>query len=289
MKLLFVINPNAGTTGNNNLMATFEKALPPDVQHKAYLTKGQGDVEQIKKLIKVYAPDTLVAVGGDGTINLSASLVLGTSMSLGIIPAGSANGLAVNLNIPKNALEALRLILNQKAKPIDILTINQKHLCLHLSDAGINARIVKRFEEEGSKGMLGYGKQLIKELMTKTSTIRLTIKTAEKTKQTKAEVIVVANAAKFGTGVAVNPTGVINDGVFELIIIKPYPWWFIFYFTLVAIAGKLHKIKHVKIMQTSEATIQFQTPQDVQIDGEIIENQEELHVKIEKKALSVIY
>jgi len=51
----------------------------------------------------------IVACGGDGTINEVASSLVGTDIKLGIIPLGSGNGLASNLNIPKNAYTTERL------------------------------------------------------------------------------------------------------------------------------------------------------------------------------------
>jgi diacylglycerol kinase (ATP) len=288
-RILFVINPKSGRGQRQNI----EDALPQfseeyDFEYKVYKTTGENDSEEISRQIEDFKPETVIAAGGDGTVNMVAGELIGKDIKLGIIPAGSANGLAYNLEIPENIEAALKKNLSGQVKAIDVIKMNKKYYCLHLGDIGLNARIVKRFEEEGSKGLLGYGKQLLKELFEGKTYFSFYIKLPEhRRRKMKAEMLVIANAKRFGTGAIINPTGELNDGKFEIVIIRPYPWWFIFTFIYAAFTGHLHKMRYVKIYSSSEAVITLTKLQEFQIDGEIIPETKEINVEILHNALKL--
>jgi len=122
-----------------------------DFGWKIFETTGENDPNKIRAQIKDFQPNKVIAVGGDGTVNMVAVELLKTEIELGIIPSGSANGLAYNIGIPVNFRRALSFNLENPANPMDVIKINDRFYCLHLSDVGINARIVKRFEKEGKR------------------------------------------------------------------------------------------------------------------------------------------
>lgn len=288
-RILFVINPKSGRGQRQDIDAVLSRFSDEyDFDYQTYQTTGENDQEEICRFLDEFKPASVIAAGGDGTINLVASLLINKEISLGIIPAGSANGLAYNLNIPENFEAALKKALTDEAHPVDVIQLNEKHYCLHLADVGLNARIVKRFEKEGSKGMLGYGKQMFRELLEgKTSfTFYINIPGRRRRKM-KAEMLVIANAKSFGTGAIINPTGKLNDGKFEIVIIRPYPWWFVFTFLYAAFSGHLHKMRYVKVFSASEAKISLPELQEFQIDGEVIPETKEINVEILHNALKV--
>ena len=112
-KILFVVNPVSGGKEKQDWEASirdFFKESPHAIEF--YLLTGENDSSSIKHHIETINPQKVVAVGGDGTVKLVAEIVRETSVTLGILPAGSANGLAKELNIPITKDEALDLIVN---------------------------------------------------------------------------------------------------------------------------------------------------------------------------------
>jgi diacylglycerol kinase (ATP) len=71
------------------------------------------------------------------------------------------------LNLPSDFNEALQNIIEGSVVLLDVLCINEKKYCLHLSDIGLDARIVRNFEKEGKRGMRGYMKQMLREAVFK--------------------------------------------------------------------------------------------------------------------------
>ncbi len=71
--------------------------------------------------------DTIVAVGGDGTINEILNGIAGTDVKLGIIPAGTANDLATLYGIPKDPSKACQVILKQNISCADLIRVHNRY------------------------------------------------------------------------------------------------------------------------------------------------------------------
>ena len=161
LKLLFVINPVSGGKEKKDLEQVIRDYFK-DYPHKVefYVLSGENDLTSVKHYIDRLKPDRVVAVGGDGTVKMLAQLLINTPHYLGIIPAGSANGMAKELNIPSEILPSLDILINGVCKKIDLLRINNE-ICIHLSDLGMNAMLVKNFERSGKRGMWGYARAVL--------------------------------------------------------------------------------------------------------------------------------
>jgi diacylglycerol kinase (ATP) len=289
-KLLFVIKPASEIIDKQEIETLISDAAEKyKFAWKIHYTSKENSEAQIRDKISNFKPDLVVAGGGDGTINQVASLLIGTPVELGIIPAGSANGLAYNLNIPSDIGRALDIALTSGAKPMDVIQINDGVYCFHLSDIGINARVVKRFDQEGSKGLAGYGRQMIKELFSKRKVITFRMNTNGESRKYKAEMLVIANARSFGTGAVINPLGEVDDGEFEIIVIRLYPWWILFDLFRMFLFGKHEKLKYVRIIKTRSADIFLDKPQDMQADGEIFNGIGSMKIRILPAAIRVRY
>ena len=220
LKFLFVLNPVSG--GNSKL--NWKESIVEFFREKLhtlhfFFLKGKNDAEDLGHQIKQLSPDRVVAVGGDGTINLVAKQLLGSNISMGILPAGSANGLATELKVPTDPVEALKLVEFGTGKPIDVVHLENGVISLHLADLGLNAQLIKYFEESNWRGKLGYAKVLFKTLWRKQK-VRVQIQTDHETIVRKVYMVVLANSKTYGTGAVINPDGDLHDGQFEVVIVR---------------------------------------------------------------------
>ena len=164
MKIFFVINPRSGTEKNTILDSLISaKAEELKFEFEIYLIEGNDCENIIRKKIEQIQPDIVAAAGGDGTVNILAGILAYTNITLLIIPIGSANGMARELQIGNTPELALSLLETGITQPIDLIKINGK-VCIHLADVGLNARIVKRFEQEKKRGMFSYARHLLAEV-----------------------------------------------------------------------------------------------------------------------------
>lgn len=222
LKILFAVNPNSGGKSNQNwemLVREYFKDLTHTIE--IFMLNGRDDAESLKYWIDKIKPDRVVAVGGDGTVQMAAKQLLGSAIPLGILPAGSANGMAKELQIPNSPDDALKVIVNGKIRKADVIRINHKDICMHLSDIGLNAKLIKYFEEGKWRGKLGYARVLLKALRKK-KPMKVSIDLNGEKVERDAFMIVLANASKYGTGAVINPKGNLYDGVFEVVIIRKF-------------------------------------------------------------------
>jgi diacylglycerol kinase (ATP) len=219
LNLLFFINPHAGEDTNQdwkkNIINFFHAT-----NHRISLCTltGENDDALIRQKIKTEQPHRVIAVGGDGTITLVAKNIMNSNISMGILPGGSANGMAKELDIPLEPEKALNLLMEGEILKTDLIKVNEE-ICLHMSDIGLNAELVKYFEEGNRRGKWGYARVLLKVLWKKRM-MYVTIETKDAIIKRKALVVIFANASKYGFGAVINPEGSLHDGLFEVVIVR---------------------------------------------------------------------
>jgi len=264
-RLLFVVNPNAGANSGidyeKQVRAYFE---PLTHQIEFLLLEGKNDAVKLKELVEVFKPQKVLAVGGDGTVNMVAKALLNLGIPMGIVPAGSANGMAKDLNYPTVINDALHLMLNCSVKHADVIKINNDDICLHLSDIGLNARLIKYFEEGNMRGKLGYAKVALKVLW-KRQKMQVVVHSDGKTIKRNAFMVVLANASKYGTGAVINPEGSLFDGLFEVVIIRQLA---IFEILKMWFKPKPFNPKNIEVLKASSVEIVTSRKVHFQVDGE---------------------
>ena len=217
---LLVANPISGGTDKSRIMDFSKEAADQnEVDLYIYETTGNNDADEIRSRYKKHRIDRVIVAGGDGTILLVAEALEEEKPTLAIIPSGSANGLAKDLDIPAGIEESIGIAFEGKVIGMDMICINGKR-SLHLSDIGLNAELIKNYEEGSIRGKLGYLLQTIKTLSDNEEAFHCRIETKEQNIETEARVIIVANSQKYGTGIVINPEGKIDDGKFEIVIFK---------------------------------------------------------------------
>ncbi|WP_373512111.1 diacylglycerol kinase family protein [Persicitalea sp.] len=215
-KVLLVINPIAGGGDKSEMIESIQaKSRDQGFALEVYKTDGESDRQAIERIMEEFTPDRVLVAGGDGTINQVADILRGQEVVLGLLPLGSANGLATNLGLPPDIDEAIEAALGEHTSCLDGLLLNG-HLGLHLSDLGLNARLIKNYEEGEVRGKWGYAKEVISTLA-EHELFRVRITTDQESYETEATIVIIGNATMYGTGVVVNPHGDLCDGKFEII------------------------------------------------------------------------
>ncbi len=298
---LFVVNPISGGNDKSAFYKFIEEENKiQDFTYELYQTSGTEDESTLKKIIDHHMPEVMVAVGGDGTLLLVAKLAMNTSIKIALMPCGSANGMSKELNIPKipdislslNPSERFRdcwrIIRREKIRKLDMLQINNTYHSLHLSDIGLNAKIVKRFEAQKIRGYFGYARLFFKELKQK-KRISYQLVADGKKYSGKAYMIVIANATMYGTGAVINPVGKLDDGVFEICLIKQIKFVSLMRSLLSIFKRKLQPRKDLmRVVICKNATIELQKSETLQVDGEVIGEVKNVSIKILPKIINVI-
>jgi YegS/Rv2252/BmrU family lipid kinase len=285
LKLFFVINPISGGKEKHdweNEIREYLKDLPHTMEF--FLLTGDGDKTSVQHYIDTLKPDRVIAVGGDGTVKMVAELLKETPIALGILPAGSANGMAKELAIPAVAKEALDIVIHGECKKIDLLRINEEHICIHLSDIGLNAMLVKYFEQSKKRGMWGYGKAIFR-VMWEKQKMAVTITTDEGTVKRQAYMVAFANARKYGTGANINPDGDVADTKFEVVVVRKIN---LVEIVKAVFTNKSFHPKRIEVFPTKNLQLAIHRKAYFQIDGEFMGKTKEIKVRVLPQILHVM-
>ena len=282
--VIMVVNPISGDVDKSNIIeATALFAAKENLNFILFETSGEDDILKIKALYETYKPKRIIVSGGDGTIKMVAEAMENEDVVLGILPAGSSNGLAVDLDLPQTLEESLDIAFHNNYIEMDMIVINGKK-SIHLSDLGLNADLIKNYENSDIRGKWGYILQAYTTLKELEEPFTATITANNTTIECVARMIVIANSQKYGTGIVINPNGAMNDGMFELVILKNLD---------LMVLGKIItgnmpiNSEDVEIISTDKATIKTNFPVSFQMDGEYCGVETSLDISILSKKMKV--
>ncbi len=284
--ILFVVNPISGDKDKEELLSKVHSwANSSDQQIETWKTTGEDDSAKLKEQIDQHQPDSIVAIGGDGTLMLCADLLKHTGTPLGLIPGGSANGMATELGIPEDVDEALKIIGAGHSIDADMLSFNggEDH-GLHISDVGMNANLVQEFEEGERRGFLGYAQGVISQLKNPEQ-FQARLLLDQKEIKASCYMVAFANASRYGTGALLTKEGKLDDGLFEVYVLKEL--------NLAGIAGQFLDIlpedqEYFDVYQVSTAEVILDQPQSFQIDGELKPETSSVSVEVVPGCLKLI-
>ena len=185
------------------------------------VTWEKGDAQRYVDEARQLGVETVIAGGGDGTINeVSTALIQsqgGNIPALGILPLGTANDFATSVGIPEDLDKALKLAIAANATAIDMVQVNDKTCFINMATGGFGTRITTETPEK-LKAALGGVSYFIHGLM-RMDTLKpdiCDIRGEDFHWQGKALVIGIGNGRQAGGGQQLCPTALINDGLLQL-------------------------------------------------------------------------
>ena len=158
-KVFAVQNPVAGRQAADSVARKLEGFFNRvGWQHHVYQTQKGDDVSAISRAAAKEGYDLFVAAGGDGTISAVATGISEDQIPLGIVPAGTGNGLARDLKIPLALDKALEVIYQRPAiKTLDAIQVGERYHLLNLS-VGLTPKAMEHTDRDEKKhiGRLAY-------------------------------------------------------------------------------------------------------------------------------------
>lgn len=286
-KILFIINPGSGNHSINWSTEIKNFFAPLNYLIELYFLERECNINQIKDKIALFNPGRVVAVGGDGTVGLVAQCVLQKNIPFGILPAGSANGLAKELKISEFPANALQTVISGNVLTIHATMVNE-NLCVHLSDIGVNAKMIKQFQTKNIRGFWGY---FIANINVAWNTLlvspkfKVQLNIDDKTIERNAVTIIVANATAYGSGAVINPGGSLADELFEVIIIRKISFIEVF---KMLISHDPFNPQKTEVFSTRSLQLKTSKKIHFQVDGEYLGKVDEIEAHLIPAALQII-
>jgi len=182
------------------------------------------DADEALDLARQCAADgveSLVVCGGDGMVHIGAQAVANTGTHLGIIPAGTGNDVARYFDIPrKNPLAAADRVIASNTKRIDLARSGSKYYVTVLA-AGFDAVVNERANRmTWPRGQMRYNLATLAELRT-FEPLPYTLQLDGRSLRLDAMLVAVGNGASFGGGLRITEGASLDDGLLDVVIIKP--------------------------------------------------------------------
>ena len=164
-RAMLIVNPISGTGSKEGVEDLVRGRLAgAGIDVEARFTGARGDATRIASEAAARGFGSVLACGGDGTINETARALCGTDTILGILPAGSGNGLARHVGVPVDIDKALDIITGGNVMQADYGTANGNPFFCAFG-LGFDAAVSHRFARQSRRGVLSYIKSTLEEYL----------------------------------------------------------------------------------------------------------------------------
>ncbi len=211
--------------------------------------------------------ELVVAVGGDGTMNEVATALVATPAILGLIPAGSGDGLGRHLGLHGSVRHALHIIDHGRIQLIDT-GVADGHAFFCAAGIGFEAEIAQRFNQLRRRGFLRY-------LLTSARTLRTwrapeyTITSQDYQTTRRAFTLVVANACQYGNNARIAPRAQVDDGELNLCVVPPVTPWNAIPLAARLFSGSIDSAPNVISRRATQVVVERREPGPLHTDGEV--------------------
>lgn len=216
--IMLIINPISGTGSKRGLAEAVELRMSElGYVVDTRLTTGRGDATALAREAVDKGYFAVLAAGGDGTINETATALCDSGVALGILPAGSGNGLARHLGIPIDVPLAMEVIARRHIVDADFGTVNGKPFFCTFG-IGFDAAVSHRFAKQPRRGKMMYVKSAISEYIRYNPEV-YTISANGRILTEKAFIVACCNASQYGNNAYIAPEASITDGLLDITIV----------------------------------------------------------------------
>jgi YegS/Rv2252/BmrU family lipid kinase len=237
--------------------------------------------------------DTVLVLGGDGTINSIGRMLVDTDVTLGVIPGGSGNGFARDFGIPLSPSRAVRTLATAHVKRIDVGIVNDMPFlvtCGMAWDASLMRQLMRQFEKLPVRGILPYVFAGVQEFFEyRPQKMEAVIDSDEVLSFPDPLMFTVANLTQWGGGAKIAPHARPDDGLLELVVarrkdtallVTNFPRWF---------DGTLDSMPQIVSRRFKSLVVRREHPAPIQIDGEVmVDAPAHVEVTVKAAALNVL-
>ena len=281
-RIAVILNPAARGERAQRLRARIEALGEGAVLQ---VTSCCGEAETLARAAVQEGFETIVAAGGDGTVNEVVNGIAGSTSALGLLPLGTMNVFATELGLPTRDLDACwEIIRDGQTRVVDLPNGNGKHF-VQLAGVGLDAQVVKE-TSRASKKTLGPLSYLISAAqIAARQPPRLQIESEDATTD-EGSFVLVGNGRLYGGPFPFFKQAVIDDGLLDVLVFKRLNYLQMVRYLQDVIFSSQITSPEVDYFQTASLRVSSESAVPVELDGELIGNCP-IKFQIQKQALRV--
>lgn len=284
-KILFIVNPIAGGKDKKVLLEKVTGRI--DSSRFTYEIRYTEYAGHACEIARTTDADIVVAIGGDGTQNEVARSLAGSGKTMGIIPCGSGDGLALHLGISRDPEKAAEILNEGTTAVIDHGTVNGRpFFCT--TGVGIDAAVSWRFAQAHTRGLKTYVKESILTWFGfKPENYIITVDGVEEWNG-PATLVTIGNANQWGNNAKITSLASVTDGQLDITVVEPFHTWSFPGLLLRLMSGTAHKSCHTTCLKGKETRIVREASGPIHFDGDPYEEGKEIDIRIVPQELKVI-
>jgi len=231
-------------------------------------TSGPGEAVLLARESASAGAETVIAVGGDGTINETANGLAGSRTRLAVIPHGTGNVFAQEVGLPKTVEGCINLLDEGKTIEIPLARAEERYFIL-LASAGFDAEVLERMSSR-QKNFLGIGAYVLagmRHLLRSQPTLWVESPGRERM---EIQAVIVCRGKKYGGGVTMAPGGSLEGDTLQVVALRKTGRWAIFRFAINVLLGKHASSTAVEIREAQSVLVRSRIPSAAQVDGDYL-------------------
>ena len=252
-----------------------------------FVTERRHHARELAEAALARGIETVIAWGGDGTVNEVASVLVHREAALGVVPSGSGNGLARELGLPFEPRAAFERALGARRRRIDAGELGG-HLFFNIAGIGVDADVAHRFAATGHarRGLSMYVVQSTAALLNyKAEPMTLTVDGVAR--EVRPLLIAFANARQYGNGAMIAPQARVDDGRLDVVVVDDRSLFDNVRRVPALFKGKLATVPGVSMQTAVQAQVTARGPIRYHVDGEPCEASGSLTATARAAALTV--
>lgn len=269
--IALIVNPAAGNGRSmNTCNAVCQRLSERGIPYELHKTDHPTHATQLACDAAQRGIETVIAIGGDGTVTETAAGLHGTRTALGIIPSGTGNDFIKTAGIPMEWDAALELILSKPARSVDTGTVNNRFF-INVCGTGFDVMTLD-FAEKVKKyvhGLLPYLYGVLRAIIAYRPTQMHIEIGNDIVLDGKYLIFSIANGRYFGGGIPIAPLAAVTDGQLDILVVDAVPNWRLFPYLIPLMTGKLYKCKIAHRYLTNRCYVKCPGMR-LQMDGEIL-------------------
>lgn len=230
-------------------------------------TSAPGDARAIAEWGVEKGYRTIVAAGGDGTINEVVNGIVGSDVALGILPVGTMNVFAAELGLPNDLQKAWKVIREGHTRKVDLVRANAQYF-VQLAGVGLDAQVVQATSWQLKKnfGPLSYLISAAQIAARKPPKLLVTCEDMVR----EGSFVLIGNGRFYGGPIAFFKNAMIDDGKLDVLIFKNLGYLDLARYIGGILTGTHTDLADVEYFQTRKVNVRSEEDVPVEVDGEVV-------------------
>ena len=263
-----IYNPVAGPRRGNRIDRVRGFLSSRVLSFRFRETGGPGDAILMAREAAHAGVETVIAIGGDGTLNEVANGLAGSATRLLAVPLGTGNVFAKEFSLPPTVEGCLALLEEGKTVSVPLARANDRYFVL-MASAGFDAEVVERmtYRQKNALGISAYVLAGVRHILRRQPPLWVELPDRERI---EAQSVIVARGKTYGGNVTIAPEADISGNTFQVILLLRKGRWAIGRFALDILRGRHIASRHVTVREAPSLVVRCRIPSAAQVDGDYL-------------------